>query len=420
MGLATNTFHQQRSNFEFLTATWPELAAEAINAEQSAAADPRTGCFYARRALELAVHWMYEADTTLRRPYKDDLSAMLFEPSFQSAIDKRIRTKMDYVRRQGNAAVHDRRSVKREVAVGVVRELFHIMFWLARTYARDPVDVPPAALAFDDAAIPRPSSAEQRQASIETLQRKEADYAQQDEELARAQADNAQLQVQLEQLQAQIAQAKAVNEARPDEHNYNEQQTRDRYIDLLLHEAGWPLDEDRDREYEVHGMPTRNGVGYVDYVLWGDDGKPLGLVEAKRTRRDPREGRQQAKLYADCLEQEFGQRPAIFYTNGYETWLWDDERYPPRGVQGFHTKDELALLINRRMSRRASRHRDWADRRAPLPAARNPAYIRGVRSRPSARGASRDGDWCWQDTHSNRPGRRADACGVGQADVVPG
>jgi type I restriction enzyme, R subunit len=341
------------SNFEFLTATWPELAAEAIHAERSAAADPRTGCFYARRALELAVHWMYEADSSLRRPYKDDLPAMLFEPSFQSVVDKRIRTKMDYVRRQGNMAVHNRRPVKSGAAIGVIRELFHITFWVARTYARDPADVPPAALAFDDATIPRPPTAEQRPASIEALQRKEAEYAQQDEELARAQADNAQLQVQLEQLQAQIAQAKAVNEARPDEHNYNEQETRDHYIDLLLHEAGWPLDEDRDREYEVHGMPTRNSVGYVDYVLWGDDGMPLGLVEAKRTRRDPREGRQQAKLYADCLEQKFGQRPVIFYTNGYETWLWDDERYPPRGVQGFYTKDELALLINRRTSRRA-------------------------------------------------------------------
>lgn len=296
---------------------------------------------------------MYDADRLLRRPYKDDLSAMLFEPSFQSAVDERIRTKMDYVRRQGNAAVHDRRPIKREAAISVIRELFHIMYWIARTYARDPAHTPPATLAFDEATIPRSPSAEQRQASIEALQQKEVENARRDEKLTESQAHNARLQAELEQLRAQIAQAKAVNEARPDEHDYDEQQTRDRYIDLLLREAGWPLDEDRDREYEVRGMPTRNGVGYVDYVLWGDDGKPLGLVEAKRTRRDARVGRQQAKLYADCLEQEFGQRPVIFYTNGYQTWLWDDERYPPRSVQGFYTKDELALLVNRRASRRA-------------------------------------------------------------------
>jgi type I restriction enzyme, R subunit len=341
------------SNFEFLRAAWPELSSEATTAEQSAASDPRTANFYARRALELAVRWIYDADSSLQRPYKDDLSAMLFEPSFQSMVDNRIRTKMDYVRRQGNAAVHDRRPTKPEAAISVVRELFHIMFWVARTYARDPADVPPATLAFDDAAIPRPPSAEQRQVSVEVLQRKEAENARRDEELERAQADNAQLRAQLEQLRLQIAEAKAINEAQPDQHDYGEQETRDLYIDLLLHEAGWPLDDDRDREYEVRGMPSAKEVGYVDYVLWGDDGKPLGLVEAKRTRRDPREGRQQAKLYADCLEQEFGQRPVIFYTNGYETWLWDDERYPPRGVQGFYTKDELALLINRRTSRRA-------------------------------------------------------------------
>jgi type I restriction enzyme R subunit len=103
-------------------------------------------------------------------------------------------------------------------------------------------------------------------------------------------------------------------------------------------------------------MPTTStggsGKGYVDYVLWGDDGKPLALVEAKRTRRDPRVGQQQAKLYADCLEREFGQRPVIFYSNGYEHWIWDDTRYPPRRVQGFYKKAELELLIQRRVARR--------------------------------------------------------------------
>lgn len=98
-------------------------------------------------------------------------------------------------------------------------------------------------------------------------------------------------------------------------------------------------------------MPSNSGVGYVDYVLWGADGKPLGLVEAKRTRKSPHAGQQQAKLYADCLETQFGQRPVIFYTNGYEHWMWDDLRYPPREVSGFYTRDELELLIQRRQTR---------------------------------------------------------------------
>jgi len=101
-------------------------------------------------------------------------------------------------------------------------------------------------------------------------------------------------------------------------------------------------------EHEVQGMPNATGQGFVDYVLWGDDGKPLGLVEAKRTSRDPREGERQAELYANCLEQRYGQRPQIFLSNGYRHRLWDDLRYPPRELQGFYKKDELETLIRRR------------------------------------------------------------------------
>jgi len=104
-------------------------------------------------------------------------------------------------------------------------------------------------------------------------------------------------------------------------------------------------------------MPTNKGTpdgdGFVDYVLWGEDGKPLTIVEAKRTKLNADEGRQQAKLYADCLENQFGQRPLIFYTNGDEHWLWDDTFYPPRPVQGFYTREELKLAIDRRQTRKA-------------------------------------------------------------------
>ena len=116
-------------------------------------------------------------------------------------------------------------------------------------------------------------------------------------------------------------------------------------------------------------------------MLWGDDGKPLALVEAKRTKRDPRVGQQQAKLYADCLETQFGQRPVIFYSNGYEHWIWDDADYPPRPVQGFYKKAELELLIQRRSTRKPLADGDdqRGDRRALLPDARHPAHRRGLR-----------------------------------------
>lgn len=154
-------------------------------------------------------------------------------------------------------------------------------------------------------------------------------------------------------MREQIAQAKAANAAQPDTHDYSEAETRDYFIDLLLKEAGWALDHPRDHEFPVQGMPSASGNGFVDYVLWGDDGKPLALVEAKRTRRDPQVGQQQAKLYADCLERQFGQRPVLFYTNGYQHWLWDEASYPPRPAQGFFKKAELELMIQRRSTRRS-------------------------------------------------------------------
>jgi type I restriction enzyme R subunit len=132
--------------------------------------------------------------------------------------------------------------------------------------------------------------------------------------------------------------------------------TRKLYIDVLLKEAGWnKLTEGRELEYEVKGMPLStnpSGIGYVDYVLWGDDGNPLAVVEAKKTMANAKKGKQQAVLYADCLEQMTGQRPIIFYTNGFETFIWDDLLYIEREISGFYTKDELQLLIDRRTTRK--------------------------------------------------------------------
>ena len=165
--------------------------------------------------------------------------------------------------------------------------------------------------------------------------------------------NNAELDDELKRLRAEVAAAKKASAAQPDTHDYSEAKTRTDIIDLMLKEAGWALLDKRDREYEVSGMPSQKGKGYVDYVLWGDDGKPLAVVEAKRTSKTPSVGQQQAKLYADCLEAQFGQRPIIFYTNGFEHWLWDDRSYAPRAVQGFFKKEELALMIQRRTSRKS-------------------------------------------------------------------
>jgi type I restriction enzyme R subunit len=339
------------SNFDFLRAEWPELFAEAVLAERDAFADPRISCFYARRTLELAVAWLYAADATLRAPYKDDLSARLYEPTFGALVGNGMQTKCDIVRKQGNAAVHKTTPIPTNAAVDVLRELFHVLYWIAKHYSRKPGDLPLSAITFDPSLIRRSEPASVRVRTQAQLQRLAEDLAAKDAQINAERERNADLDAELATLRAEVEAAKAANAVRPDDHDYDEATTRDLFIDLLLAEAGWPLDRERDREFPVVGMPNVQGAGFVDYVLWGDDGKPLGVVEAKRTKRDAVVGQQQAKLYADCLEKTFGQRPVIFFTNGYEHWMWDDLRYPPREVQGFYTKDELALVIARRSSR---------------------------------------------------------------------
>ncbi|GGM61819.1 restriction endonuclease subunit R [Micromonospora sonchi] len=340
------------SNFQFLRGEWPELFREAAKAERNTVIDPRTACFYARRTLEHTLTWLFEVDSTLGRPYKKDLAGMIHEPSLRHLVGPALNAKMDIIRRQGNWAVHKTAPVKSTDSLPVVRELFHVLYWVARHYTRDQAQVPPSVLTFDETLIPRPTHGSPQQASQAEIKALAEKLAAQDAALAAEREKNASLDAELAKLRAQIAAAKAANESRPDDHDYDEAQTRDLFIDVLLKEAGWPLDQRRDREFPVTGMPGGSGTGAVDYVLWGDDGKPLAVVEAKRARRAATAGQHQAKLYADCLEQAYGQRPVIFYSNGYEHWLWDDTAYPPRPVQGFYTKAELQLLVQRRESRR--------------------------------------------------------------------
>lgn len=336
------------TQFAYLQREWPTVFGAASKAAGAVHADPRTACFYARRALELAVDWAYKHDPALRLPYQDNLSALIHDPTFKQTAGEAVFNKARVIVTLGNRAVHSHRPVPEADALAAVRELFHVCYWLARTYGR--IERPDPALAFNPAVLPHPAKVAAQ--SAEQLQTLQQQLHAKDESLAALLADKSALDEELQRLRAEVAAAKKSAAAQPDDHDYSEAQTRDYFIDLLLKEAGWPLDQARDREFPITGMPNNAGEGFVDYVLWGDDGKPLGLIEAKRTRRDARVGQHQAKLYADCLEAQFGQRPVIFYSNGYEHWIWDDTRYPPRRVQGFYKKDELELSIQRRTTRR--------------------------------------------------------------------
>src|SRR5690625_2614381 len=155
-----------------------------------------------------------------------------------------------------------------------------------------------------------------------------------------------------EKLRKQVTETRIHNQEKKDYDfkvdEISEYETRQRYIDVDLKLAGWTFNKDVSIEYEVKGMPNAKGIGYVDYVLFGDNGKPLALIEAKRTSVDVNQGKQQAKLYADCLENMHDQRPIIFLTNGFESRIWDDMEYPDRNVSGIYSKPDLVKLIERR------------------------------------------------------------------------
>jgi type I restriction enzyme R subunit len=261
-----------------------------------------------------------------------------------------IFTKANVIRTLGNKAVHENQRMVPADGQAATRELFHFCYWMARTYGRRAR--PDPSLTFRPALLPTASTATALPPqTVVQLQSLETQLKERDAKVTALLSDRAALDAELKALRDEVAAVKAANAVQPDTHDYSEAETRDYYIDLLLKEAGWQL-TDKNLEVEVSGMPNNQGKGFVDYVLWGDDGKPLGLVEAKRTRRDAKVGQQQAKLYADCLQAQYGQRPVILYSNGYEHWMWNDTAYPPRVVQGFFKKQELELMIQRRTSRK--------------------------------------------------------------------
>ncbi|AHE98692.1 restriction endonuclease subunit R [Thioalkalivibrio paradoxus ARh 1] len=337
------------TNFAFLPDTFRAIAEPAVRAEGHIMGDPRAACFHARFTLEAIVHWLYRHDAGLRMPYDRSLGALLHEPSFQHLLPEAVFQKARVIQKVGNQAVHSSRPIRQYDALQVVRELHHLCYWLVRTYAPE---ASRAGAAWNDARVPPAPAAGEvvPRRELETLERKLTEH---NEAALKQQQERDALDAELQALREQLAEIRAAAQQQPDPHDYSEAETRHYLIDVELRRAGWPLDQARDREYEVLGIPNAKGIGYADYVLWGDDGKPLGVVEAKKTTADPEMGRQQARLYADGLERMHGQRPILFYTNGYTTWIWDDTAYPPRRVAGFYKKDELARLILRRTQRHA-------------------------------------------------------------------
>ena len=332
------------SNFDFILKNeiFKPFAEASVEAEKSIAVANVSCTILCRRALELAVKWIYANDRELVLPYQNNLSSLVYDINFKSMINEKVFNGMTYIIKLGNFSVHSNKKVTRKEAVLCLKYLFDFMDWIAYYYDPNYIETK-----FDEGKLPAESSANLKKEEREELENK---LAEKDEKIEKILKENEELR---EKLTKQRTSKKTAYNFKVSD--ISEFETRKQFIDLDLKIAGWDSTNSRE-EVEVKGMPNTQEIGHVDYVLYGENGKPLAVVEAKRTSKDAKIGQQQAKLYADCLEKEYAQRPIIYYTNGKEIYMWDDLSYPERKVSGYYTQDELQLLIKRRNSKENLEH----------------------------------------------------------------
>ena len=328
------------ANFDFLKgqAEYTLFATACIEAERVLATSPAMAAMGSRKACELAVKWVYSADNTITMPYRDNLQSLIHEPSFRFVLDNQTWSKLPYIIKLGNLAVHTEKAISRSDAVLSLSSLFEFIQWIDYCYGLNYVE-----RSFDEAKIP----AEQVILDVTKLKEIDSLIDQKDTEIEALRA----------KIEAMSPQLTADKEHHKEERHFtpldiSELLTRKKYIDVDLKLLGWVFGDDVQEEVELYGMPNPEGKGYADYVLYGKDGLPLAVIEAKRTSKDPKIGTQQAKLYADCLEKMTGRRPMMFTTNGFETYLWDDLTSPQRKVSGVFSKADLEKLMNRRNERK--------------------------------------------------------------------
>ena len=327
-------------NFNFLTnyKQYDSFSTACIEAEKGIIVSPANSAILSRRALELAVKWLYIHDVELKMPYQEQLSSLIHESTFQNIIDEKLFPMIKYIVKLGNVSVHSNNAVSRQEAVLSLHNLFRFISWIDYCYGENYED-----RSFDESVLPDSEYIKITNDQLNELKLLQERLAKKDKKLADLLKENEYLRRSGTEKRKENIQDYDFN---VDE--ISEYETRKRYIDLDLKEAGWTFGKDVIEELKVAGMPNNNNTGYVDYVLYGNDGKPIALIEAKRTSKDPKIGQQQAKLYADCIEKEYNLRPIIFFSNGFETHLWDDANYPERVVSGIFTKEKLELMIDRR------------------------------------------------------------------------
>ncbi|MCM0738888.1 DEAD/DEAH box helicase family protein [Clostridioides difficile] len=327
-------------NFDFLQKkkNFNSFNTACLEAEKSILVSPSTCATITRRALELAVKWLYANDSDLVLPYQDNLSTLIHNNSFIELIDYDMLPLLKYIVKLGNLSVHTSANIERGEAILSLNNLHQFVSWIDYCYSDEYT-----AEDFNEDLLLHGEEKRTRPDELKNLYER---LSSKDKKLEEVIKEN-------KELRKSLTEKRKVNTVNYDFKidEVSEFETRKRYINIELKLAGWEFGKDIGEEIEVQGMPNESGVGYVDYVLYGENGKPLAVVEAKRTSKDPKIGQQQAKLYADCLEKRYSQRPVIFLTNGFDMYIWDD--YSDRKVYGFYKKSELQLMIDRRKSKKS-------------------------------------------------------------------
>ena len=314
------------TNFDFLKKEkkFASFANTAITAETLFQIDIPSCVFNIRRAMEFAVKWMYSVDSSLVMPYQDSLVTLINTVEFKDIVGTDLYRRLNFIRMVGNNSAHSSKAIIPEQAQVALENLFYFMDFVAYCYADDYEEQKFNAALLkqkQDVVAPKPDL---------------------DVDIKKLIAENKALKEELTKKRQEQSQTYV-----PKPLDISEFNTRKIYIDTMLIDAGWKLDKNWYNEYELPGMPNKSEVGYADYVLFSDDGKPLAVIEAKRTCKDVAVGRQQAKLYADLLEKKFGRRPIIFLTNGFDTRIWNDRYYPEHKVSGIYSKRDLEKEFNK-------------------------------------------------------------------------
>lgn len=315
------------TNFDYLKdePQFTAFADVAIAAERILHIDLGACILNCRRAMEYAIKWMYSVDKSLHLPYQDNLHSLMHTDEFKDLVDEDLWKRLDFIRRMGNNAAHGGKKVTFDQAALCLQDLFIFLDFVACCYGEHYEQ-----REFDKKLL------ENAQNNMQVLFSSE--FA--DIDLKALIAENKALKETLTlRRETQIMQYVSKPLA------LSEYETRKIYIDSMLIDAGWTEGRDWRSEVKLSGMPNKSQDGSVDYVLYDDAYKPLAIIEAKSTCTDVSKGRQQAKLYADILEKEYGRRPVVFLTNGFDTRIIDGQ-YPERKCAAIYSKRDLEKWFN--------------------------------------------------------------------------